>query len=189
VNSLSAVILASIATFTITNVDDILLLTLFFARRARTRDIVIGQYLGFGGIVALSLAVSWAAVSISSLLVRFLGLLPLAIGVKQLVQMHRIERKSGVRHADVLGIAAMTVANGADNIGIYVPFFAVHHTRVWIVLAIYAALLLLWCATGRWLGNHTLVLRAVDRYGHFIVPFVFISLGIYILSAGWVPKT
>jgi cadmium resistance protein CadD (predicted permease) len=183
-NSLLAVIFASIATFAVTNIDDVVLLTLFFAQRVPTRNILFGQCLGFAGIVALSLAGFWAAVSIPSALFRFLGLLPLAIGIKQLVQTHRIEWKSGTRNADVLSIAAVTLANGGDNIGVYVPFFAINHARVWVILAVYAVLLLLWCWAGKWLGNHTLVLRSVDRYGHVIVPLVFVGLGIYILATG-----
>ena len=148
-SSLPAVILASIATFVVTNIDDVVLLTLFFAQRVPTRNVVFGQCLGFAGIVALSLAGSWAAVSIPSPLFRFLGLLPLAIGIKQLVQMQRTEWKSGTRNAGVLSIAAVTLANGADNIGVYVPFFAINHAHVWFILLVYAMLLLLWCWAGK----------------------------------------
>jgi cadmium resistance protein CadD (predicted permease) len=183
-HSLPAVILASIATFAVTNIDDIVTLTLFFAQHVPTRNVVFGQCLGFAGVVALSLAGFWAAVSIPSTWFRFLGLLPLAIGIKQLVRMDRTERRSGARNPDVLSITAITLANGGDNIGVYVPFFAINQARVWVILLIFVALLLLWCLAGKWLGNHKIVLRSVNRYGHFVVPFVFVGLGIYILAAG-----
>jgi cadmium resistance protein CadD (predicted permease) len=184
-SSLPAVILASVATFALTNIDDVVLLKLFFAQRVPTKNVVLGQCLGFAGIVVLSLVGFWAAVLIPSTWLRFLGLLPLAIGIKQLIHMdRRIEWHSGGRNAGVLSIAGVTLANGADNVGVYVPFFAINHARVWIILLVYAALLLLWCLAGKWLGNHTLVLRSLDRYGHLVVPFVFIGLGIYILVAG-----
>jgi cadmium resistance protein CadD (predicted permease) len=54
--------------------------------------------------------------------------------------------------------------------------------KSWVILLVYAVFLLLWCWVGKWLGNHALVLRSVDRYGHFIVPLVFVGLGIYILA-------
>jgi cadmium resistance protein CadD (predicted permease) len=88
------------------------------------------------------------------------------------------------RKTDVLSIAAITLANGGDNVGVYIPFFAINHTHVWIILLVYAVLLLLWSLAGRRLGNRALVLGAADRYAHFIVPFVFVGLGIYILAAG-----
>jgi cadmium resistance protein CadD (predicted permease) len=81
-------------------------------------------------------------------------------------------------------MAAVTLANGADNLGVYVPFFAINHAHVWVILLVYAALVPVWCLAGKWLGNHTLVLRSVDQYGHFVLPFVFVGLGIYILAAG-----
>jgi cadmium resistance protein CadD (predicted permease) len=148
-DSLPAIILASVAAFAVTNIDDLVLLTLFIAQRVRTRIVVIGQCIGFAGIVALSFADFLAAVSIPSEWVRFLSLLPLAIGFKQLVQIHRTEWKSGTRNAGVLSIAAVTLANGADNIGVYVPFFVMNHTRVWLILLVYTALLLLWCSAGK----------------------------------------
>jgi cadmium resistance protein CadD (predicted permease) len=47
VNAIAAVVTASVTTFAATNIDDIVLLTFFFARRVPTRNIVAGQYLGF----------------------------------------------------------------------------------------------------------------------------------------------
>jgi cadmium resistance protein CadD (predicted permease) len=184
VNSLPVIALASIATFAVTNIDDLVLLTLFFAQRVPTRNILLGQCLGFAGIVALSLAGSWAAVTIPHEWLRLLGILPLAIGIKQLVQIRGPEWNPDIRKTDVLSIAAIILANGGDNVGVYIPFFAINHTHVWIILLVYAVLLLLWSLAGRWLGNRTLVLGAADRYAHFIVPFVFVGLGIYILAAG-----
>jgi cadmium resistance protein CadD (predicted permease) len=35
---------------------------------------------------------------------------------------------------------------------------------------------------GKWLGNHKVTLNAVNRIGHLLVPFVFTTLGIYILA-------
>jgi cadmium resistance protein CadD (predicted permease) len=128
--------------------------------------------------------VFWAAVLIPSGWFRFLGLLPLAIGIKQLVETHQIEWKSVSRNAGIVGIAAITLANGADNIGVYLPFFVINRERVWVIILVYAVLLLLWCWAGKWLGNHPLVLHSVDGYGHFLVPLVFVGLGIYILAAG-----
>jgi len=66
---------------------------------------------------------------------------------------------------------------------VYVPFFVINHERVWVILLVYAVLLPLWCWAGKWLGNHPLVLHSVDRYGRYIVPLVFVGLGIYILTA------
>jgi cadmium resistance protein CadD (predicted permease) len=171
---------AGVTTFAATNVDDLLLLTVFFARRVSLRLAMTGQYLGFSLIVAISLTGFWAAHAISPHWFRFLGLLPLAIGLKHLLQA----RKSGIqppRNYSVLSIAAITFINGADNVGIYVPFFAVSSRYLGLILIIYALLLPAWCLLGKWLGERPIILRSVDRYGHWIVPAIFVSVGLYIL--------
>ena len=81
----------------------------------------------------MSMAAVWAlGLAVPRTLTRFLGILPLAIGVKELVQMHREKssRASGTNVSlSVFSVAAITLANGADNIGVYVPFFiASRHT-------------------------------------------------------------
>jgi putative Ca2+/H+ antiporter (TMEM165/GDT1 family) len=92
-NSLVAVLAASLTTFAATNIDDVFLLTLFFARRVPTRRIVAGQYLGFAAIIVVSLIGVWAALAIPHRWIRVLGLLPLAIGIKGLFQIRRTEPK------------------------------------------------------------------------------------------------
>ena len=37
------------------------------------------------------------------------------------------------------------------------------------------------CVAGYYIGHHTAVMRTIDRYGHVIVPFVLIGLGVYII--------
>jgi cadmium resistance protein CadD (predicted permease) len=81
----------------------------------------------------------------------------------------------------VLSIAMITLANGADNIGVYVPFFLANRPHVLQVLTVYGLLVLACCFAWKWLGNHPLVLKSLDRWGHWIMPFVLIALGFYIL--------
>ena len=182
-NGYLTVFSASVPTFAATNVDDAFLLTLLFARRVPARRIVSGQYVGLGAIVVVSLIGAWAALAIPHRWVRFLGLLPLAIGIKQLLRAPRTE-PGQPRASDysVASIALVTLSNGADNIGVYVPFFVIGRAYLWLILIVYVVLVALWCFAGRWLGNHSLILRAVDRWGRWAVPFVFIALGIYVLS-------
>ena len=83
----------AVVMFAVTNIDDIVLLSLFFGRargdRAAERQVVVGQYLGFGGILVVSVL---AAVGLSFLpesVLAYLGLIPLAIGVKEGVEVWR----------------------------------------------------------------------------------------------------
>jgi cadmium resistance protein CadD (predicted permease) len=184
VNEYLAVLSASMATFAATNIDDFLLLTLFFAQRIPARRILAGQYVGFAAIVAISLIGVWGALAIPHWWIHFLGVLPLAMGIRRLLRArptnvggHRVSTES------IASIALVTLSNGADNISIYVPFFVIGRTKLWLILVVYAALVAVWYFFGRWLGNHPLILRSADRWGRWAVPLVFIGLGIYVLSS------
>ena len=98
-------------TFAATNVDDLLLLSLFFAKRQPMRRIMAGQYLGFAGIVILSLLGWWASLAIPLAWFRFLGVLPLAVGIKRLFHLRGVETQAGSSF-NVFSIAAITFANG-----------------------------------------------------------------------------
>ncbi len=183
-NQYLAVLSASITTFAVTNIDDAFLLTFFFARRIPTRRIVAGQYAGFAAIVGISLIGFVGALAMPHRWIHFLGVLPLAIGIRRLLQARRTGAERPLAGGEsVASIALVTLSNGADNISVYVPFFVIGRSNLWLILLVYAALVALWCFVGRWLGNQPLVLRSADRWGHWTVPVMFIGLGIYVLSA------
>lgn len=183
-NQYLGVLSASLATFAATNIDDAFLLTLFFARRIPPRRIVAGQYVGFAAIVGISLLGVMAAVAIPHRWIRSLGILPVAIGIRHLLQARRTAAGQPRSNDEtVASIALVTLSNGADNVGVYVPFFVVERAQLWLILTAYAALVGLWCFVGRWLGNHPPVLRFVDRWGHWAVPLIFIGLGIHVLTS------
>ena len=178
------VLSASIATFAATNIDDALLLTLFFAGRIPTRRIVAGQYVGFAAIIGVSLIAVWAALSVPHRWIHFLGVLPLAIGIKRLIEVRRTKpEQPGSINESVASIALLTFSNGADNVGVYVPFFTIYRADLWLIVIAYATLVALWCLLGRWLGNHSLILRLADRWGHWAVPLLFIGLAVYVLNS------
>jgi cadmium resistance protein CadD (predicted permease) len=182
VNQYLAVLFASITTFAATNIDDAFLLTFFFARRIPTRRIVAGQYAGFAAIVGISLIGVWTALAIPHQWIHFIGVLPITIGIKHLLQARRTATEhSHTGNESLLSIALLTLSNGTDNISVYVPFFIVARAKLWLILIAYAALVALWCFMARWLGKHPPVLTLVGRWGHWAVPLVFIGLGVYTL--------
>jgi cadmium resistance protein CadD (predicted permease) len=147
-----AAIGTSLTTFAATNVDDLFLLSVFFARRQPTRRVMAGQYLGFAGIVVFSLLGLLAALATPVAWFRFLGFLPLAIGIKRLFHLRKAEALAASSF-NVFSIAAITLANGADNVGVYIPFFAVSSAYLGLILASYMPLLPVWCIAGKWLGE------------------------------------
>ncbi|MCU0295351.1 MAG: cadmium resistance transporter, partial [Candidatus Nanopelagicales bacterium] len=156
--------LQAIGLFLVTNIDDIIVLSLFFARgagqRGTTTKIVVGQYLGFGGILLASLAVTFGAgLFLPDAAIPYFGFIPLLLGGHAAWQAWRNGDVGGDTFADkpisALAVAAVTFANGGDNIGVYVPVFLavgtgalVAYCVVFLALVavlVLAAELLRWC--------------------------------------------
>lgn len=173
--------------FAATNIDDVFVLTLFFAQKNLRRwHVVAGQYLGLAGLIAISLVGYFARFFIPHSWIGLLGLAPIGIGIKKLIDWKRGEdgQKEKPSAASVLTVAAVTFANGGDNIGIYIPLFASSDlSSLLITLITFGVLIAVWCVVGYYLGIHPAVKRIVDRYGHILVPFVLIGLGIYIIAS------
>jgi cadmium resistance protein CadD (predicted permease) len=182
-NRYLGVLFASVATFAATNIDDAFLLTLFFARRIPTRRIVAGQYVGFSAIIGLSLIGVWCALAIPPRWIHFLGVLPIALGIRRLLQAGRTDgSQPRVNTESIASIALLTLSNGADNISVYMPFFVMARANLWLILIVYATLVAVWCFVAGWLGNHSVILRSVERWGHWVVPMVFVGIGAYVLA-------
>lgn len=46
-----------------------------------------------------------------------------------------------------------------------------------ITIAVFVAGVAVWCLAGSWLGSHKKVIGIVERYGHRLVPGVFMIIG------------
>jgi cadmium resistance protein CadD (predicted permease) len=52
-------------------------------------------------------------------------------------------------------MALVTMANGGDNLGIYIPAFAVHSGHeIAVIAVVFAAMTALWCVSTHWMVNH-----------------------------------
>jgi cadmium resistance protein CadD (predicted permease) len=190
----------AIAVFVSTDIDDLFLLAAFFADvRLRRRSIVIGQYLGIGALVLVSALAALLALNIPEGWVALLGLAPLIMGLIKLrelrVSASTMEEDGDVRRmqeqehtaerrwrSPVLAVASVTVANGADNLAVYVPLFATSFDSIATYVLTFAVMTGVWCGIGYLLVNNNVMGSAIRRYGHIILPVVLIALGIYILS-------
>ncbi len=181
--------------FAVTNIDDILILSLFFAQgagqRGSARRIVLGQYLGFAAILAVAVAAAFGATFLPEAAVPYLGLLPLVLGLKAAWQSWRHvgdqddEREAAAEGPTVLEVAAVTFANGGDNIGVYVPVFATAGVGGMSVYAVvFLTLVAGWCFAGRYFATRPVIARMLSRWGHVLLPLVLIALGMLILIEG-----
>jgi cadmium resistance transport/sequestration family protein len=180
------------ALFAVTNIDDIVILALFFARGAghknAVRTIATGQYLGFVATLAVAVAAAYGATFLPEKAVPYLGLIPLALGVKAAVEAYQDgETESEVRQGGprMLEVAAVTFANGGDNIGVYVPVFATAGAgNISVFVVVFLILVAVWVWAGRFFATRPLIANALSRWGHIVLPVVLIGIGLLILIEG-----
>ncbi|AFZ02400.1 cadmium resistance transporter [Calothrix sp. PCC 6303] len=191
---------SAITAFIGTNLDDIMVLILFFARedsRTRKQHIVIGQYLGFTILVIASLPGFFGGLVIKRPIIGLLGFLPIIMGIYKLFKEDNEEEEiqlvnenvnskinffGNLINPQVYTVAAVTVANGADNISIYLSLFASSNwQKLVITLAVFYVMVGIWCGLGYYLTRYRFVGSVFSRYGQILTPLVLIGLGIYIL--------
>jgi cadmium resistance protein CadD (predicted permease) len=180
--------------FAATNVDDMVMLTVFFGRadgrRSAVLRVVAGQYLGFIAIVAVSVLGALGASLLPDGAVPYLGLVPVALGIRAgwLALRSRRDGADDVDRDDgvgVLHVAAVTFANGGDNIGVYVPVFAVAGIGSMIAyVAVFLVGVAIWCVGGCYLARRPAIATVLSRWGHVILPVILIGIGLRILIEG-----
>lgn len=208
---LLSAVLVGIVTFAITNMDDVLVLAIFFAQSKanptllKKRHVVLGQYLGFSVLVLASLLIFLTSLVIPLAWIGLLGFVPIGQGVFQLIQLFRKRHQADEQREElqqeeaheeasippllrpllnprVYSIATITVSNGSDNISIYPPVFA-HggYGQLVVVLILFFLMVAVWCALGNLLTHVPGIAHVLERYGHDVLPLCLIGLGIFIL--------
>jgi cadmium resistance protein CadD (predicted permease) len=79
------------------------------------------------------------------------------------------------------GVMAITIANGGDNIAAYTPVFrtiSAGHTLT--TVTVFAVGVALWCLAGSWLVSHHRITRLIERWGQWIIPVVYVIIGLFI---------
>jgi len=169
--------------FVSTNVDDLVVLSAFFAMPGRRPSaIVLGQFLGIAALVLVSMGLAFAALTIPSRWIAVLGLAPIAIGVRQLLASRSDDGgDDNQKGSSIWPVAAVTIANGGDNLGVYVPVFAHQPSAIPIDAIVFAVMTAVWCLAAWVLTSQQAVQSRLQRYGRRILPWVLIVIGAHIL--------
>jgi cadmium resistance protein CadD (predicted permease) len=182
-----------VAAFVATNIDDIFVLMIFFSSLAYSiRQIVLGQYIGIGLLIAISGIGSLIAFVVPTYVIGLMGIVPIAIGIKHLVEVRRkdnpsrqvVQDKMNKSYLSFLSVAAVTFSNGGDNIGVYIPLFSKYNTisEIFALTTVFIAMTAVWCIAAYYFVNHPLIASRIRHTGNIILPFVLIGLGIYVLT-------
>lgn len=197
-NGLVTAISTGITAFTATNIDDLVILTLLFSQvnaTFRRRHIVIGQYLGFSTLVIVSLVGFLGGLVLPSQFMGLLGLVPIAVGLNRLLNSEsdsetNTDSETELSNPSSFGsflspqsysVAAITIANGSDNVGIYMPLFAnTTLPSLMVIIAVFLLLVAVWCYVTYKLTCQPAISNLLTRYGNGFVPYVLIGLGAFI---------
>ncbi len=177
----------------------------------KVKHIVIGQYLGIGALTAISIAGALGISIIPQEYVGLLGLVPIYLGIKEYIE-YKKEIKNNVEEEaqateeniqeqvflnqenktlvsirkfispSILKVTGVTIANGGDNIGIYIPLFSsMKLYSILITVIVFLLLTGVWCFIGFKLAEHPFVNKNIEKYKHIFVPIIFVALGVFII--------
>lgn len=191
-------ITTGITAFSATNIDNLVILMLFFAQVSATfcrRHILIGLYLGFSAMIVASLPGFFGGLILPQTWIALLGFVPIAIGLSRLLKREEDSSQvseqtgqsdhspiAGFLSAQTFSVAAIMFANGSDNIGVYVPIFANSDLdSLLVILGVFFLLLAVEYYAADQLTRQPAIGDVLTRYGNMLVPFVLIGLGVFIV--------
>ena len=186
-------VVTSIILYSGTAVDLLIILMLFFAKRKSRKDIIniyLGQFLGSVSLILLSLLFAFVLHYIPSKgILGLLGLIPIFLGLKVLFlgdSDGEAIAKEGLRKDNknlIFLVAMITFAScGADNIGIFVPYFITLNLADLIVaLLTFLVMIYLLVFSAQKLAQLPSVGETLGKYSRWFIAVVYLGLGIYIL--------
>ncbi|KAK6503158.1 hypothetical protein TWF481_008191 [Arthrobotrys musiformis] len=186
------------STFAVTNIDDLFVLVTFFTESSVNKNltplkIAIGQYVGFTVIIIISMIGFGVAQAISSEPIGFLGLLPIMMGVWGILALifppgpdeEEEEEVGNVKAAgirSILKVASITIMNGGDNIGTYIPLFSqAEGTEIAVYVVTYYVLLGVWFLVAFLIMKQKRIVEIAQKYARVVVPLLYVGLGIFIV--------
>ena len=186
-------VITSIILYSGTAVDLLIILMLFFAKRKSRKDIIniyLGQFLGSGSLILLSLLFAFVLNYIPSKeILGLLGLIPIFLGLKVLLlgdSDGEAIAKEGLRKDNknlIFLVAMITFAScGADNIGVFVPYFTtLNLANLIVALLTFLVMIYLLVFSAQKLAQVSSVGEILEKYSRWFIAVVYLGLGIYIL--------
>ena len=186
-------VVTSIILYSGTAVDLLIILMLFFAKRKSKKDIIniyLGQFLGSVSLILLSLLFAFVLNYIPSKeILGLLGLIPIFLGLKVLLlgdSDGEAIAKDGLRKDNknlIFLVAMITFAScGADNIGVFVPYFTtLNLANLIVTLLTFLVMIYLLVFSAQKLAQVPSVGEILEKYSRWFIAVVYLGLGIYIL--------
>lgn len=168
-------------------------LVTFFAEASTSKTltplkITLGQYIGFTAIVIISMIGFGASLVLPSEPIGFLGLLPILLGIWKLfclllpTKEEEPEKPNIAGMKSILKVSIVTIMNGGDNIGTYIPLFSqAEGAEIAVYVVTYYILLGVWCLVAFLVMRQRHILLVVQKYARVVIPLLYVGLGVYIV--------
>ena len=183
-------IIAGMVTYWSTAIDLLIILMLFFAKvkdKKGVRDIYIGQFLGSGLLILVSLffAVILHYVPDKRLL-GFLGIIPVFLGIKALIlgdsdgeKMANEKLKDTNQNNLIKTLIFITIVScGADNVGLFVPYFiSLALPKLLITLIVFLIMIFLLVFIAQKSVSIPTVGTVLEKYSRWFIGIVYIFIG------------
>lgn len=188
--------LSSLFSFLSTNLDDLFVLMFLFMQARGKRDfisVLFGRYFGTAIIISVAIAGAYGLHIIPEKYIGLLGFVPITLGIKEFICSVRSDKNAAkerlIGYLDssknnnlLFSAVTLSVSNGADNIGVYIPLLVdFSKTQILLFLSVFAVMTILWCFVSACLIGIPSIKNKLQRYKNILVPVIFVSLGIYIL--------
>lgn len=189
----------------------VLLAFLAEAGRERRR-VIVGQFAGSLALIGAAILAAALLTRLPTGYVGLLGILPIGVGLAKAWERFGPGRSSAASFGSgsanpasfgsgsanpasasapptsVRGgsswwtVACVAVANGSDNIAVYVPLYASHsHAGGMFISLVFIVMIGLWCAAAVWLVEHSLLGAPIRRYGTALLPLILLVIGVSVI--------
>jgi cadmium resistance protein CadD (predicted permease) len=201
----------AVATAIATTFDDNIYLTGFFSKVNRTfrpKHIVVGELIGFSVLVTVSLVGFLIGLALDSSIIGLLGVLPILIGLNNLrvillnkddseanrsinlkknarfrgFESRRLSLRQVLRDKQTYQVSAVTISNGGNNLGIYIPLFASStFPNLLVIILVCYIFVCTWLFLSYNLTRQPGIAVVLSRYASKLFPFVLMWLGLRII--------
>lgn len=195
--------LIAVAAYAATNIDNLFVLLAFLAETGgQRRRVIAGQFAGSLTLIAGSILLAALLTRLPAGYVGLLGILPIGVGLSKAWARLRPGNADQVQEARAKActrspaaapatagagsswwtVACVAVANGSDNLAVYVPLYASHsHSEGMFISLVFVAMIGLWCAGAVWLVAHPLLGAPIRRYGTALLPLILLVIGVSVI--------
>ncbi|MFM0233120.1 cadmium resistance transporter [Paraburkholderia sediminicola] len=194
--------LLAVAAYAATNIDNLFVLLAFLAETGgQRRHVIAGQFAGSLALILGSILLAALLTRLPAGYVGLLGILPIGVGLSKAWARFRPGNADQVQEAQATArtrslatpatagagsswwaVACVAVANGSDNLAVYVPLYASHsHTEDMFISLVFVVMIGLWCAGAVWLVEHPLLGAPIRRYGTALLPPILLVIGVSVI--------